>query len=163
MTEWTALQHAYGTAGDIPALLVAAEESGAEFGPTWDDVWSRLCHQGTTYTASYAALPLLADIAERHAPAGYIAALDLAACIIASTDGPADLALRRQQHADTLRRLHDLAYRNLALAEGDAEFVYGLQALMAIEDGGVWQRHLHHVADGELPLDVASKNGTNGA
>jgi hypothetical protein len=153
MTEWTSLQHAYGPAGDIPALLAAAENSGAKFGPAWNDVWSRLCHQGTTYTASYAALPLLADMAERHAPAGYVAALDLAAAILASTDGPTDPVLRRQQHADTLRRLHDLAYRNLPLAEGDTEFVYGLQALMAFEDGGVWQRHLNHVADGELPLE----------
>jgi hypothetical protein len=31
--------------------------------------------------------------------------------------------------------------------------VYGLQALMAFEDGGVWQRQLSHVADGELPVE----------
>ena len=153
MTEWVALQHAYGAAGDVPALLVAAEDSGAEFGPAWDEVWSRLCHQGTVYTASYAALPLLTHIAERHAPAGYVAALDLASAIVASTDGPLDPAVVRQEHAETLRRLHDVAYRNLPLAVGDAEFVYGLQALMAFEDGGVWQRHLNHVADGELPLE----------
>ena len=105
------------------------------------------------YTASYAALPLLADMAERHAPAGYVAALHLAAAIIASTDGPTDAALMRQEHADAVQRLHALALRNLSLAEGDIEFVYGLQALTAFEDGGVWQRRLGHVADGELPLE----------
>jgi hypothetical protein len=156
MTEWATLRHAYGSAEDIPALLVAAEDSGVESGPAWDDVWSRLCHQGTVYTASYAALPVLADMAERHAPAGNIAALHLAAAIIASIDRPADSALMRHEHADALRRLHDLAYRNLPLAEGDTEFVYGLQALMAFEDGGVWQRHLNHVADGELPFECAN-------
>ena len=32
MTEWAALLHGYGTAEDIPALLVAAEDSGLESG-----------------------------------------------------------------------------------------------------------------------------------
>lgn len=153
MTEWAALLHGYGTAEDIPALLVAAEDSGLESGLAWDEVWSRLYHQGTVYTASYAALPLLADMAERHPPAGYVAALHLAAAIVASTDGRTDPALMRQEHAYALRRFHDLALRNLPLAEGDTEFVYGLQALLAFEDGGVWQRHLSYVADGELPLE----------
>jgi hypothetical protein len=153
MTDWAALQHAYGDARDVPGLLIAAENSGAEFGPAWDEVWSRLCHQGTVYTASYAALPLLADMAERHASAGYIAALDLASAIVASTDGPTDSSVVRQEYSDTVTRLRALAEQNLALAKGDVEFVYGLQALMAFEDGGVWQRYLNHVADGELPVE----------
>ncbi|NPC43761.1 hypothetical protein [Nocardioides sp. zg-1230] len=152
MTEWASLQHAYGTAEDVPDLLGAAEESSAEHGPAWDELWSRLCHQETVYTASYAALPLLADIAGRHEPAGYVAALDLAAAIVASTDGPTDPAALRAEHAETVARLRDLAERNIPHAATDAELVYGLQALMAFEDGGVWQRQLSHVADGELPV-----------
>ena len=153
MTEWAALHHAYGTAEDVPDLLAAAEESGTEFGPAWDEVWGRLCHQGTVYTASYAALPVLTAIAERHASAGYVAALDLASGIIASTDGPRDSGEVRTEWAATLHRLHDLAQRNLPLATDDTEFIYGLQALLAFENGGVWQRRLNHVADGELPLE----------
>lgn len=152
MTEWATLQHAYGTAEDVPDLLRAAEESGVEHGPAWDELWSRLCHQGSVYTASYAALPLLVDIAERHAPTGYVAAVDLAAAIVASTDGPTAQAVVRAEHAETVARLRDLAERNLSLAEGDVELLYGLQAVMAFEDGGVWQRQLGHVADGELPV-----------
>jgi hypothetical protein len=153
MTEWAALRHAYGTAEDVPGLLAAAEESRTDFGPTWDEVWSRLCHQGTVYTASYAALPVLTAIAERHAPAGYVAALDLASGIVASTDGPRDPAEVRTEWAVAIDRLHDLAEHNLPLAADDTEFVYGLQALLAFEDGGVWQRRLNHVADGEVPLE----------
>ena len=88
-------------------------------------MWSRLCHQGTVYTASYAALPLLADIAERHGPAGYVAALDLASAIVASTDGPAEPAVVRHEYADVVTQLRGLADLNLALADGDVEFVYG--------------------------------------
>ena len=114
---------------------------------------SRLCHQGTVYSASYAALPLLAEIAEHHDPSGYIAALDLASAIVASADGPTDPAAIRRQYMDTVTRLRGMAERNLALADGDVEFIYGLQALMAFENGGVWQRHLNHLADGELPFE----------
>jgi hypothetical protein len=38
--------------------------------------------------------------------------------------------------------LGDLAERNLADAGDDVELANGLQALMAFEDGGVWQRNL---------------------
>lgn len=153
MIEWAALEHAYGTSVDVPALLAAAENSGEESGPAWNELWSRLCHQGTVYTASYAALPILSEMAQRRAPAGYIASLDLAAAIVASTDGPADSVVVRDENAGVIARLRDLAAANLSLADGDVEFVYALQALMAFEDGGVWQRQLTHVADGELPFD----------
>jgi hypothetical protein len=49
--------------------------------------------------------------------------------------------------------LGELALRNLPLAEDDVDFVYGLQSLMAFEDGGVWQRHLDALAYGELQLE----------
>jgi hypothetical protein len=107
-------------------------------------------------TASYAALPLLAEISERHAPAGYVAALHLAAAIVASNDGPSGTAVVRHQYSDALQRLCDLTDRNFALAGRGVEFIYGLQALMAFEDGGVWRRNLDHLADGELPLDCPS-------
>lgn len=153
MIDWVGLRHAYGTAEDMPGLLAAAESSGTDFGPAWNEVWSRLCHQGTVYTASYASLPLLGEIAERHAPAGYVAALDLASAIVASTDGPRDSADVRAECAASLQRLHELAQRNLPLAHDDTEFVYGLQAVLAFEDGGVWQRNLNYVADDELPIE----------
>jgi hypothetical protein len=152
MVDWASLQHAYGSAVDIPDLLVAAERSGAEYGPEWDEVWGCLCHQGTVYTASYAALPLLAGIAQRHAPAGYVAAVDLAAGIVASTDGPGDRTAVRREYSAVLADLREVALRNLPLAGDDVEFVYGLQAVMAFEDGDVWQRQLTYVADAQLPL-----------
>jgi hypothetical protein len=57
MADWPELRHAYGSAEDVPGLL-------DQLGPdqrtqAWDDLWSRICHQGTVYSASYAALPAL--------------------------------------------------------------------------------------------------------
>ena len=121
MTEWASLQHAYGTAEDVPDLLRAAEESGNEVGPAWDELWSRLCHQDTVYTASYAALPLLADIAERHEPTGYVAALDLAAAIVASTDGPMAQAIVRAEHAKTHSGLGAASRKGCTPTSGHAD------------------------------------------
>ena len=152
VTDWATLEHAYGNAQDVPALLTAADHASDEVGVEWDELWSRLCHQGTVYSASYAALPVLATIAGRHAPSGYVAALHLAAAIIASEDGPQRAADVRRDHADDLAQLRDLAETNLAHARDDTEFIYGLQALVSFEDGGAWQRCLDHVADGEMPM-----------
>ncbi|QSR30891.1 hypothetical protein CFI00_10370 [Nocardioides sp. S5] len=152
MTDWGVLEHAYGPAGDVPDLLAAAERSGTEPGSAWDELWSRLCHQGTVYPASHAGLSHLAAIAERQGPAGYVAALDLASAIIASTDGPVAPDVVRHQHAGAIRRLCELAERNLPHASTDTELIHALQALVAFEDLGVWQRHLEGLADGALPL-----------
>lgn len=153
MTDWASLRHAYGSAEDIPALLAAAEQSGDDFGARWNDLWSCLCHQGTVYTASFAALPLLAEMSARRAPTGHDPALHLAAAIVASDDGPSEAVALKESHSSTLTRMRDSAERNLAHARNDTEFIYGLQALMAFEDGGVWQRNLDHLADGELRFD----------
>jgi hypothetical protein len=156
MAEWATLQDAYGPAALVPALLAAAEDAGADEGGPWDDLWSRLCHQGTVYSASYAALPTLAKMSLQHTPSGYIAALHLAAAIIASNDGPEDSASVRQRYESELADLRIVANRNLKHATDDTEFVYGLQALMAFQDGGVWQRTLDCLADGELSLECPS-------
>ncbi len=66
--EWNTLKHAYGLAGDIPGLLATAEESPpAEHyhQEPWFSLWSSLCHQGDVYTASYAAVPRLVEIARK--------------------------------------------------------------------------------------------------
>jgi hypothetical protein len=156
MTDWARLRHAYGSAEDVPALLAEAEAVSGDDASVWDDLWGRLCHQGSVYTASYAALPALAAMAAQRAPAGYVVPLHLAAAIIASNDGADEATAVRRRYEDELGVLREVAERNLAHADGDVEFVYGLQALMAFEDRGVWQRHLESLADGELSLECPS-------
>ena len=82
--QWAILTHAYGPAADIPPLLAKAEEdtgTGNEPGSTWFDLWSALCHQGDTYTASYAAVPHLLALAPGHLKRKCYDPLFLAACI----------------------------------------------------------------------------------
>ncbi|MBO3740284.1 hypothetical protein [Actinoplanes flavus] len=82
--------------------------------------------------------------------------MHLAAAIVASVDGPEDPAAVRQRYANELAALHAVAVRNLRYATSDMEFVYVLEALMAFENGGVWQRNLHWLASGEAEIDCPS-------
>ena len=82
--QWSTLTHAYGTAADIPLLLAKAGKDTRpdhEPGSTWFQLWSALCHQGDTYTASYAAMPHLVALAPSHLKQKRYDALLLAACI----------------------------------------------------------------------------------
>src|ERR1700759_1430456 len=70
--NWRELRHAYGSAADIPDLLRAVARSTApkrdhEDEP-WFSIWSSLCHQGDVYTASYAAVPHIVEIASTAKP-----------------------------------------------------------------------------------------------
>ena len=133
--DWSSLEHAYGNAADVPKLLASARSASA---PTdyrdepWFGLWSALCHQGDVYTASYAALPELVDIARSRDGAAGAELLLLAGCIElerqsrgltvpqsladayrAAVNGGAQLAssaLRTAGEADDRRRL------NIALA-----------------------------------------------
>lgn len=64
---WDQLQHAYGPASSIPALLRQLAVNPLPLKSTddapWESLWSALCHQGDVYTASYAAVPHIVDIA----------------------------------------------------------------------------------------------------
>jgi hypothetical protein len=57
--RWQELEHAYGKAGNIPALLerlAALPKDEGESEP-WFAIWSALAHQGDVYSASFAAVP----------------------------------------------------------------------------------------------------------
>ena len=149
MTDWGSLQDAYGSADQTRALLERADSDDRAI---WDELWSRLCHQGTVYSASYAALPRLTELAERRPPAGYVEPLALAAAILASLDGPEDPRSIRARYSDETSTLSMMAERNLELADGSIDFIYALQTLLATEETTVWATRLDALADQELEL-----------
>ncbi len=62
--KWSELNHAYGSASDIPSLLRQLETlppSDGEKEP-WYSIWSSLAHQGDVYSASFAAVPHIVRI-----------------------------------------------------------------------------------------------------
>jgi hypothetical protein len=65
LTKWEELQDAYGRASRVRDFLrqVIENKSPAhdtQSGP-WFELWSRLYHQGSIFTASYAAVPVLVE------------------------------------------------------------------------------------------------------
>jgi hypothetical protein len=147
VTNWTSLRDAYGSAAPVEGLL---ERAGTGDRAVWHELWSRLCHQGTVYAASYAALPRLAELAACLAPSLGVEPLFLATCIVASTDGPEEPATVRTRYAGTIRVLHEVAERLLAYASDDTDFVYRLQALVVTESDAVWATNLDALANREL-------------
>src|SRR5215472_7613679 len=84
MTDWTALSDAYGDASEIPDLIDRLRNVPDE--EAWQDLWGRLCHQGTVYSASFAALQPLCEIASALPACDRLSPLMLIGKIIASDD-----------------------------------------------------------------------------
>ena len=68
--RWGELEHAYGSAADVPGLLrelaASPAPTGSYSGEPWFSLWSRLCHQDEVYAASYATVPHVVEIALSH-------------------------------------------------------------------------------------------------
>ncbi|GAA1968224.1 hypothetical protein [Agromyces allii] len=150
MTGWTLLTDAYGPADEIPELLAAASSNDPA---AWEELWGRLCHQGTVSSASYAAVPILAELVLRSKPVGYNQALALAAAIIGSEDGPEKSETIRHRYAADVGEMRRFAEQNLGHARSDVEFVYGLQTVLSFDGVSVWKNHLESIADGEVGLE----------
>jgi hypothetical protein len=120
--EWQHLRHAYGPATDIPELLARARTDtrrGYTPDSTWFSLWSALCHQGDTYSASYAAVPYLVGLAELPAYRGNCDPLLLASSIEASRlagRGPALATEMTEAYRAALQRGLILAHNGLEAA-----------------------------------------------
>jgi hypothetical protein len=146
-TSFDSLQHAYGLADDIPVLLERARNAPAPEtyrDEPWFSLWSSLCHQGDVYTASYAAVPELIEIAVARAAETRVAwaCLRLAGTIElerALPEGaappaiPPDLA---REYAAALHRGAELASRQLA-GTSDRELQRGFAISYAAFRGDV--------------------------
>lgn len=61
---WATLQHAYGSAEDVPAVLRALTDDDAEAaGAALHELYGNIWHQGTVYAATVEAVPFLARLA----------------------------------------------------------------------------------------------------
>jgi hypothetical protein len=60
---WAELEHAYGPAQDTPrALLDLLSPDGEVYRRALSSLWASICHQGSVYEASCAAVPFLIEI-----------------------------------------------------------------------------------------------------
>ncbi|MFJ1751340.1 hypothetical protein [Kitasatospora sp. NPDC088134] len=153
MTDWSRLHHAYGTAEDVPALLAAMTPDPAD--DTWGELWSRLYHQGSVYTASYAALPALTAAARRWPPTERRMPLFLAGSVIGSTDRPDDTADPHRSHAAEIAELHALTEESLhdpGLAADPGNYASLLGTLLHLEGVEVWGEQLDALQEEEYEV-----------
>ncbi|GAA1864825.1 hypothetical protein [Actinomadura bangladeshensis] len=153
MTDWSRLSHAYGTAEDVPGLLDRVASGRNDQG--WSDLWSALCHQGSVYSASFAALPRLLAIASDQGTRedDAVMALALAAAIVAGEDQPHDAGDVRARHAADIDALGRIATRMLPTASDRYTYVYLLQAVLAFEGVPVWGHRLEDVNNDEYEIE----------
>ncbi|MER5889998.1 HEAT repeat domain-containing protein [Streptomyces sp. NPDC001941] len=77
-TDWSAMTHAYGPAGDVPGWLAAMRSPvSVERDEAYRDFYSAAHHQGDVYACTVAAMPYLLDLAVDDAAPGRGDALSL--------------------------------------------------------------------------------------
>ncbi|MEU0956277.1 hypothetical protein ABZ353_28660 [Streptomyces niveus] len=140
MTDWTQLSHAYGSAEDIPTLLdqIASDPSPER----WNDLWSALCHQGSVYSASFAALPWLADVADRDDREQAVSALNLAGAIMAGSDQPHGAGDVRAHHVTEVKTLLAAVNKHLRTSSDRNEYAYLLESMLSFEGVVSWREDL---------------------
>ncbi|MFD4133635.1 hypothetical protein [Streptomyces goshikiensis] len=140
MTDWSRLSHAYGSAEDIPARLdrITADPTSER----WNDLWSALCHQGSVYSASFAALPWLVGVASTDDRAQAVDALNLAGAIMAGADQPHGAGDVRAKHSAEVATLLSLANEHLRTAADRSEYVYLLENVLSFEGVVGWSEDL---------------------
>jgi hypothetical protein len=156
VTDWSQLTHAYGSAEDVPDLLNRVQpREGARGGNVWNDLWSRLCHQGAVHAASYAALPALTQLAREWSPGERVDPLVLAGAIVASTDRPYGEPAPQVAYPTQIAELITLteeALQHPGLAEDPGTYLELLAALLAFEGVEVWGEHLDGIINEEFEV-----------
>ncbi|MER5402915.1 hypothetical protein [Streptomyces sp. NPDC002599] len=142
--NWSRLEHAHGPATDLPRLFkqVGDPELAAE---AWEELASSLYHQGSVYTASFASLPGLTDIATGRRPGNRHLALGLAGRIVSAEQQVHELGHVQTRYPDAMAALRTMAVQRLTAEpfEGDEEdYLYALEDLLAFEGVLVWSRCL---------------------
>jgi hypothetical protein len=154
-SEWSKLSHAYGSAANIPALLLGLESFPSSLGNAepWFTLWSSLYHQGDIFSASFAAVPHVVRVlssAPTRATFDYF--LFPASVEVARTTQHLEIpAFLAASYIESLARLPALAAAAVSVGS-DSELS---QAALAAFAAGVGQTHLARLLlemeSGDLP------------
>lgn len=151
--RWATLRHAYGAAADVPAMLRAVVgDPGGEYDDVWEPIWSALCHQGTVYTASYAAVPHLVELGAGLPPARQLDCWVFVGCVARSVDAapiPDDL---QEAYLAAIARCEPLIRATLIDGSFEqGEVVHLLAALAAVRGHGGVANALEGLVEGLTP------------
>ncbi|MBE9558230.1 MAG: hypothetical protein IMF08_15340 [Proteobacteria bacterium] len=149
--DWSSLNHAYGKADDIPQLL--QQLSPDKTAEAWDELWSRICHQDTVYSASFPCLPFLLEAALRWSPTNRVMPLFLAAAIVISDGVKGSREAFMEGLSQTVDQCHKLAVETLKTGElSRQDRIYLMESALAFDGDAVWGRRLDGLVNGELQV-----------
>jgi hypothetical protein len=143
LIDWHLLHHAYGAAGDVPALLEQIGDFPAEAdweSEPWFSLWSALYHQGDIYSASIAAVPSIVSTLSK-APGKATLSFYLLPASIAVVDStsPVDVAPEiRLSFNESLRALGAVAYAALP-SISDQHIAKAARAAILVSTGAFQQ------------------------
>jgi hypothetical protein len=141
--DWHLLDHAYGIAGNIPALLEQIDSFPAERdwqSEPWFSLWSALYHQGDIYSASIAAVPYIVS-ALSQAPDRATLSFYLLPASIAVVDSANSIAVTpeiRRSFNEALLALGAIASEALP-SISDQQLVKAAQAAVLVSTGAFQQ------------------------
>ena len=144
MIDWSKLSHAYGSAEDLPEILAGLEPDYRNC-PAWGDLIGRVCHQGTTYSASPYVLPYLSELAASWTGEARVMPLFLASSMVESREFKLD------GFEQEVEDLHFLAEEMLRSEEIDAMHrVYVVSAALTLGGDKLWGRAIEGLNDQEF-------------
>lgn len=149
--NWSKLRDAYGSAEEIPRLLdELTPDPEAE---VWTELWGRICHQGTVYSSSFAALPIIAEKATLWFPRQRLMALLLCADIISSRDGTLSGDASREAWLPLLPNLRAAAEESLRTSGwAHLDYIYLLTSWLAFSQEWFWSTLFSSLANEEMDL-----------
>src|SRR5262245_35013447 len=149
--EWKLLHHAYGNAADVPRMIRNLAAHPDE--KTWEPLWSSLCHQGDVYSASYAAVPHVVDLALRlpvDRRLDYWSFVSAVAAHGSLQPGEGDVDVTKA-YFDSLKRSEPEIRRALGLRPPRMDTVYLLSALLAVVGARGEAQVVEHLSGDEVP------------
>ena len=131
--RWKALRHAYGSAGDVPGMLREMKRRGFSVEDDADLLWSYLCHQGTVYTATYAAAPHVLPLIDRQSVENQVMLLSFLGSVASSLDADPVPQELRPAYEETIAGATNKAIRLLQNPDvKGVDFTYLLLAVSAL-------------------------------
>lgn len=153
--QWATLKHAYGPAKETPQLLKRLREPSAWTDASREKLWSSLCHQGSTYSASYAAVPHLVDLATVLPPKLRHECLVLIGSIVSAPDADPMPNALNASFEEAVSKAKELALHDLRTSKKQdrSGLIHLLQAVAALHRWPFFGSQLDGLVDGEFTAD----------
>lgn len=150
MTDWSRLYHFKGPADDIPVLFANLTPHNRE--RTWRALHGRLCRDESVCPASFAALPLLWEVAVDGASEDRGAAVFLAGEIVSVGRRYREYDSALEPHAARIAEMAIVADAHLADHAHQAHYIHALCDMLALEGHLAWAWGLDDLTDAFLAV-----------